>query len=317
MNKLTSSILVALALVAASCGGNGVETRPFPKAQVPSIITSDEDARSYMARHYWDRFFATADDWKSDTAVFCGVTALDFETAYGKYVVLLNSLPLEIAITAQDTLINRAEALRAVDPSSVLYRKVCDLSEHYLFDPNSPVRCEDLYVPILKKMVSSPFTPEGDKVRAEHYIPLCSLNRIGTKAADFTYTLKNGRTGNLYDVKADHTLMFFSNPGCENCKQIIETLSGYNTISEAIAKGRLAVLNVYPDEDLDEWYKYMSHYPDIWINGYDAEGVLNSNTIYNLRAIPSLYLLDEDKNVILKDAPLDVVLKHLWDVLPD
>ena len=33
--------------------------------------------------------------------------------------------------------------------------------------------------------------------------------------------------------------------------------------------------------------------------------------IYNVRAIPSLYLLDREKRVILKDAPQDKVFEKL------
>ena len=37
-------------------------------------------------------------------------------------------------------------------------------------------------------------------------------------------------------------------------------------------------------------------------------GMLKNNEIYNVRAIPSLYLLDKDKTVILKDAVQEKLL---------
>ena len=45
--------------------------------------------------------------------------------------------------------------------------------------------------------------------------------------------------------------------------------------------------------------------------GYDADQILNSGTHYWLQAIPSLYLLDEEKRVILKDAPLNLLIATL------
>ena len=63
--------------------------------------------------------------------------------------------------------------------------------------------------------------------------------------------------------------------------------------------------------NLTEWFAYMSHYPKNWINAFDADGVIRSDTIYCLRAIPSLYLLDAEKRVICKDAPLEEVLRRL------
>ena len=65
----------------------------------------------------------------------------------------------------------------------------------------------------------------------------------------------------------------------------------------------MKVLNIYIDEDLEAWRSYMPIYPDIWYNGFDPDLAIRSEMIYNVRAIPSLYLLDKDKKVIMKDAP--------------
>ena len=75
--------------------------------------------------------------------------------------------------------------------------------------------------------------------------------------------------------------------------------------------GRLLVINVYPDEDVQAWLDYLPNYPAEWVCGYDADQILNSGTHYWLRAIPSLYLLDEEKRVILKDAPLNLLIATL------
>jgi hypothetical protein len=64
----------------------------------------------------------------------------------------------------------------------------------------------------------------------------------------------------------------------------------------------MAVLNIYIDEDLQAWKDYMPVYPQEWYNGFDPDLVLRNNDIYNIRAIPSLYLLDKEKTVLLKDA---------------
>ena len=47
----------------------------------------------------------------------------------------------------------------------------------------------------------------------------------------------------------------------------------------------------------------MPIYPKEWYNGYDPDYVIRTDVLYNVRAIPSLYLLDKDKNVIMKDTP--------------
>jgi hypothetical protein len=84
---------------------------------------------------------------------------------------------------------------------------------------------------------------------------------------------------------------------------IINALKSMPTVADGIASGRLAVLNIYIDEDLKAWREYMPIYPKEWINAYDPNYVIRTDVLYNVRAIPSLYLLDKDKKVIMKDAP--------------
>ena len=65
--------------------------------------------------------------------------------------------------------------------------------------------------------------------------------------------------------------------------------------------GRVEVLNVYPDTDLNAWRDYLSELPTEWINSYDQGTILTNEHLYNLSAIPSLYLLDSTKRVLVKD----------------
>ena len=80
-------------------------------------------------------------------------------------------------------------------------------------------------------------------------------------------------------------------------------------VQKLLDEGRLAVLNVYIDEDLEAWREYMPVYPKEWMNGYDASHIIREDILYCIRAIPSLYLLDADKRILLKDAPVERVLQ--------
>ena len=42
--------------------------------------------------------------------------------------------------------------------------------------------------------------------------------------------------------------------------------------------------------------------PSSWINAYDAGARISKEELYDLKAIPSMYLLDRDKRVLAKDA---------------
>ena len=299
-------LLTALALTISACGGRAPKALPpatsFPYPEPPAMVTDPTQRASYAVLHFWDKYFEAPSRYSE------GLT----EQAFANYVTLLQMAPLASAARAQDTLLSRAERSEAArDTASRMLERILMLEEKYLYDVNSPFRNEEFYLPVLRHILAWPDIQPETRARAQHDLPLFSLNRLGEVAADFTYTLRNGRTGTLHSIQADRILMFFSNPGCENCKEIIEALSNSMAVQAQLQDGTLKVLNVYPDEDLSEWFAYMSHYPKSWINAFDAECIIRGDTIYYLRASPSLYLLDAEKRVICKDAPLEEILRRL------
>lgn len=55
--------------------------------------------------------------------------------------------------------------------------------------------------------------------------------------------------------------------------------------------------------------KKLSDMPDNWVNAYDEKLQISNEELYDLKAMPTLYLLDKEKKVLLKDAELkDIVL---------
>ncbi len=130
-------------------------------------------------------------------------------------------------------------------------------------------------------------------------------NNPGQPANNFNYTTPIGKKNQLYNIKAKYTLLFFYNPECEACKEYKEMLASSNIISAATKKGTLNVLAIYIDKDISTWKKHLPEMPKTWIQGRDINEYLYRNNIYDLHAIPTLYLLDKNKRVILKDV-LDV-----------
>jgi hypothetical protein len=173
------------------------------------------------------------------------------------------------------------------------------------------MRDEDLYLPFVQRMAASPLTREDMRTAFRYEAQMCALNPRGSIAPDFAITLRNGTSVRMHSVRAERTILFFSNPGCQNCKEIIDALKGDEYVCQQVSDGKLAILNIYIDEDLKAWRDYMPIYPKEWLNGYDAAHILRQDQLYCIRAIPSLYLLDAEKRILLKDAPVDRVLKAL------
>ena len=233
------------------------------------------------------------------------------EKQFGTYTALLWQVPVNQAAASISSLFRIVENYERRDTSSNVFEKITDFAKKYFYDPNSPLRNEEFYLAYLKGLATSEFVPESMKPAYGYEMQMCSLNRIGEKAADFSFRDLAGRNHRLYDVKADYILLFFSNPGCPNCLEITQMIESSPEVSGLEKSGRLKVVNVYIDQEIDKWKEYAPEYTEEWRCGYANNYIIRTDVTYNVRAIPSLYLLDADKKVLMKDAPQDKIFEAL------
>ena len=289
-NHIVSLVLSVFLLT--GCGGQAnnkakTEVPVFPRVERPVTITDPQLMADFLTQHYWDKFDFT------DTAFVAYPEVL--EQALVDYFVVAPYASGDLGPQSMAKLIQQAQA------DTAIYRIFVERSEHYLWDPNSPYRNEGLFIPVLENMLASDKIDQATRIRSEYRLELARKNRPGMVANDFTYTLESGRTGKMSQLKAEYLLLFFNNPGCTACAEIIEHIRNSPIMNKLEAEERLTVLAVYPDEDLAEWRNYLSKMPREWINGYDPGTVIKGENLYDLKAIPTLYLLDKDKKVLLKD----------------
>lgn len=252
---------------------------------MPPMQASPEDQFSYMVEHYWDKF-----DF-SDTLFIERVDSAEMALVFAEYISNFvgpyNGEPVK-------RLMQRASTSRKMLDYFVA------MSEKFFHDPNSPLRSDELYIPVLEAQIASPYYDEYEKLAPQYDLALASQNRIWQKANDFKFTTASGRTSNLYSVKAELTLIYINNPGCPMCRDIQAQIESSALLTELIASNTLKVVALYPDQDLALWKAHPL--PKEWINGYDRGCQVEKNRTYDLRAIPALYLLDRDKKVLVKDS---------------
>ena len=257
--------------------------------QAPSMLQDAADISRFYAQNWW-RDFDFADSLQAaltDSAYF--------RTLFTEWTRVLENVP-DLGSECVESVMSQASAHeRAFEMFVMAARDV-------LADPNSDLRDDELYMPVLRARIASPFTDDVTRERCSYRLGILSQNRLGHKANNIRYTLADGFEGTLYGIKAEYTLVFINNPGCELCRTVREEICASDLLTNYIASGRLKVLAIYPDQDLDEWLRYRREMPSAWINGYDRECVMRTDGTYNLAAIPSLYLLDSGKTVLIKDA---------------
>lgn len=260
----------------------------FTLPAIPTMLNTPELRADFLVKHYWDQVNFADTNYIHHPEIT--------EQAWADYCDLLNHVPLPMAQEAMK------ETIRKTEVNKKVFSYITELADKYLYDPNSPLRNEEFYIPVLEAMTVSPILTEIEKNRPRARLELALKNRIGSRALNFTYTLVSGVQSTLYQIKSKYTLLFINNPGCHACTETIEALKSAPAINELIKKEQLTILSLYPDEELEDWRKHSNEFPDEWINGYDKAFTIKTKNLYDLKAIPTLYLLDADKKVLLKDA---------------
>ncbi len=293
MKRIFIFAIAATALLASSCGGRQPKPaqvkapRTFSPALAP-VELSEAGQIDFLRFHYWDRFPF------EDTTILAELDTLDMIEAYARWVQILFNRPTDGSPV--DSLMRRAAASRSMTDY------FSHLAAEVLHDPNSPLRNDELYIPVLRAQLAAPWYDEYERIAPEYDLTLAMQNRVGHTANDFRYTLATGRTGSLHAIGTQFTLLFISNPGCPMCGDLREQISSSPMLNQLLELDRLTILALYPDEDLAEWRAYQSEIPPSWINAYDDGCILRGEGLYNLAAIPSLYLLDHTKRVLVKDS---------------
>lgn len=316
MMKGLRTLFCAGLLLLAACGPKKTKapvvlTRDFPVAEIPMMVTDPQERMVWLCDHFWDRFTATDSLYYCDSVTVNGVPIPKLEEQVGTFATLLDQVPLKQGMRSMELFYDRLEAFQQAKPAGNVLPETVALASRYFYDPNSPVRNEDLYLPFVSRLAQSALIQEDYRAGYAWDAQMCALNRIGTPAADFVFIDTAGKRRTLYGIKAKYTLLIFGNPDCHACKELLETMESVPEISALIADGSLRVVDIYIDDDIPLWMERMASYPKQWINGYDPNHTIREDLIYNVRAVPSLYLLDAGKTVLLKDALPEKVINAL------
>ena len=310
MKRLMIGTILIIAIGMMACGNTnkntqettGVEQqekkRSFQLPEVPVMLDTPEARATFVCEHYWDHFdFA-------DTAY---IHLPDItEQAIVNFMDLMPRVPKDLASRAMKILYQKAA------PHSAMAWHFWETMSRYWKDANSPVRNEDMFILLCQSVESAEGVELIMKQRASFARNLAEKNRLGQPAIDFVYTTESGKQGHMYGLKADYTLLFFYNPDCHTCIEVKYAMKNSSKLKELVGNGKMKVLTIYPDEDLALWRDRLNELSNTWVNGYDKGQVLTHEALYDLSAIPSFYLLDKNKKVLLKDADWSEVM-HFFE----
>ena len=200
-------MILAAAIAASACGSGGKKGMPAqrqteqtaqgarsrtlrrPTVPIEESITV-EKRRAWLAGHFWDDYPFEAD---TDPTLY---DTLDMCRALAEYVS--ECVTPENADSLLGGLMRRAHCSRPMLDYFAM------LADEVLHDPNSPLRNDEYYIPVLRVLVASPYYDEYDRIAPQYALDMALRNRPGEAANDFAYTLADGRSRRMYDIDTDY-----------------------------------------------------------------------------------------------------------------
>lgn len=250
----------------------------FPYPHIPDSIAINYDRLSWMLNNFWNNF-----NFRNESANNLKVG----EQGLVDYINLMGNADSIQAATSASIFANR---LMTVPRSSIMRKVFKNLAEHYLDNPYSPMRNDRTYATLIEAIAAMPdsIISSTERIRLLDKSRLLRLNLPGNKASNFTLTTPDGEEKSLQEINADLLLLYFYDPDCEQCKETQKHMEQSGILKDE----RLRILRVNPTD-------------------YDLAGRL----LYWFDRMPSLYLLDKDKRVILKDATIEETEEKLREIL--
>lgn len=161
--------------------------------------------------------------------------------------------------------------------------------EMTLLDTDEPRMAE-----ILRAALKTGKLSESETATAEWMLhDVCERNAPGTIAADFRFATPEASENRLHTFRpGEPLLLLLYDPDCRHCRDVIAELSDIESLP--------TVLAVCIEASPKRWEQSRDALPQKWIKAYDRSDILGED-LYVIRTLPSIYLLDGDRRVVLKN----------------
>ncbi|MDE7181334.1 MAG: DUF5106 domain-containing protein [Muribaculaceae bacterium] len=286
----------ALFLAAAGiiCTAASGQTSPivieplFEYPVAPENIESLEGKSGYLVTHFWDSM-----NFKEKQSV--DQNALN--DAFAVYVAPMRWAPEVAANASADQLISQ------IAKNPVLSLQFAKAAEEALYGPRAEYWNDALYIKFLDNVEKCKGISKDRKLRYKRIRQQLSSTLRGTMPPEFDYHRPDGTTAH-YHPNGIITIIEFGDPDCDDCRLAKLKMDTDIQLSQLIDKGMINVLfiNVDPDEG---WESKLKDYPSKWHVGASD----SVSDLYDLRATPSIYVIDKEGKVAAKNVPVRTAIE--------
>lgn len=296
MKNIICVILLSLMLCSSGFAQEAAQDK-FPMVTIPESITEPAARAGYLCEHYWDNvnFETISDDMLEQGLV-------DMASIFA----LVDDATLSKAWAAA--------VLRAEGAKGGIGR-LLSVADKHLYGVSSPNYNESAYRLLLQAALVSKKFAKAEKEPYQAQLMQLEMNAEGTGAVDFEFTKADGSKMKLSEVESMITILFFFNPDNVDCRIERYRLTQAKLINYLHRAGGVQVVAVYPSNDAAGFEKAYKDLPESWISGYDASNRIKSEGLYDLRAMPRVYMLNDKKQVALKNTTATKIEEYLTEII--
>ncbi|MDE5885955.1 MAG: DUF5106 domain-containing protein [Muribaculaceae bacterium] len=268
-----------------------VEIEPlFEYPVAPEELPDMYEKSNYLIEHFWDQM-----NFKSKSAV--DQNALNH--AFKVYSVAMRFADKDKTLRENQKLINN------LSKNPTLLFQFTKAAEENLYGPRAEVWIDEVYMQFLKSIVGNKKIPSNKRNYYEKQLKAITASANGYVAPTFSFEDREGKNKNYFPMST-LTIIIFGNPWDTDWRLArLQLESDINLIS-ALDKGKINFLFILPEER-EGWKTQVEKYSDKWVVGTSKE----VKDIYDIRVIPSIYVIGADGKIITKNVSLAEGLQTL------
>lgn len=171
------------------------------------------------------------------------------------------------------------------------------------------VGMDGVYVHMVKNYYAKGLTPWVDQENLIKIIDNALKMEnvlIGKKAPNVILYKEDGSPVSLYDIVADYTVLLFWKTDCGHCKTSMPDVIKFQEQYRDKGVKVISVCTKMGDKISECWEKVKElKMEGLFLNLGDEKNRSNFHSLYNVQTTPSIFILDKDKKILIKQIPAE------------
>ena len=292
---LSSPLSAAPAPQEASARGETIYVEPiFEYPVAPESLTDLTERCDWQIEHFWEPL-----DIKSKKSV--NQSALNH--AFSVYTLCMDWATPAVVEKSTATLVKK------ISKNPGLLIQMIKAAEENLYGPRAPFWRDEVFSQWLRAGVECKKIDATRRQRYSNMLRRLEGSMIGRTAPSFDFETAEGSKGRYFPMSTP-TILFFGDPDCIDCSRERLRLETDVTLSRLVDQGRANVVYIVTDPQSPSWQTKVADISPKW-----AVGAAEVDDIYDLRATPSIYVIDGEGKISAKLLPAREAAALLSDIL--